>query len=109
MDELERIVAIIKPTEKCLDWLNSLPDTKPEDILSLEDIRADSTAILLPEFKRSAEAKEYIRNNYIKLFDHELETWETDKSLWPKTRSFETFLDWFDIEFHTMVYNAEQK
>jgi hypothetical protein len=33
----------------------------------------------------------------------ELEGWYTDESAWPKDRSLATFLEWFDVEFSTMV------
>ena len=31
--------------------------------------------------------------------------WYTDESLWPKKRSLKMFREWFDIQYHSMVWD----
>ena len=43
--------------------------------------------------------------HYVDIFEHELGGWYTDPEMWPKDRSWKVFLDWFDYEIQTMVYD----
>ena len=36
----------------------------------------------------------------------ELDGWYADESLWPKKRDYRTFRAWFDVEWHSMVFDA---
>lgn len=103
MYEVDRIVAIIKPTEKVLGWLHQNIEETAE--LTLSDIRSDSTALLLPLFDEPDEAMEFIQESYLDIFENELASWEIVEESWPTVRSFETFLKWFDVEFHSVVYD----
>ncbi len=38
------------------------------------------------------------------MFERELFSWYVDESYWPEKRDYSTFLKWFEIEHHTMVY-----
>ena len=39
------------------------------------------------------------------MFDAELNDWYTDPALWPQSRDFEMFVAWFDVEFHSGVFD----
>jgi hypothetical protein len=39
---------MIKPKQPFVDWINS--QSSPEDMLSLEDVREDCKAVLLPQY-----------------------------------------------------------
>ncbi|MBI3362843.1 MAG: hypothetical protein HY023_17210 [Chloroflexi bacterium] len=103
---IDRAVAIIKPRQPYLDWANSLPDPTP---VTLEQLRRDSTAILIPESEYQTDAKAYIRKTYAPIFEMELDAWCRDESFWPATRNYETFTDWFDVEIYDMVIDASEK
>ncbi|MEK7396547.1 MAG: hypothetical protein AAB116_06385 [Candidatus Poribacteria bacterium] len=104
MNTINRLVAIIKPKQPLLDWLESLPDW--DDELTLDEIRADCTAILIPEYGSNEKALQYIEQKHEEIFEIELSNWHYDEDLWTKNRSLKIFREWFDIEIHSMVYDA---
>jgi len=50
----------------------------------------------------------YIRSIYGELFEMELCDWITDEERWPENRTFEMFLEWFETDLHSMVFDAEE-
>jgi hypothetical protein len=107
MQELERVAAILKPSEIMLDWINE-QQSDEGGMLLLEDIQIDCTVILLPTFEEEEEAEDYLNQIYEELFVNELTAWNEDESTWPQDRSIDTFLEWFDIEFHSIVYDCTE-
>ena len=105
MQELDCITALVKPTEICLEWINQLLSVDGNEPLSLEDITSDCTILLLPVFDNSQEMAEFIEDIYLDVFESELASWEEDERSWPKDLGFEQFLQWFKLEFHSMVYD----
>ena len=43
------------------------------------------------------------------VFDEELRSWYTDEDLWPAVRNAEIFLEWFEIEFHSAVFDLDEE
>jgi hypothetical protein len=100
MQFINRAVAIIKPKQPFLDWVNSTdPDTK----LTLEQVRSDPLCILIPDFDSPSEAKAFIKSNYAEIWEWQLYAYWTDGTTYPKHRPFEKFKDWFDVEFCSEV------
>lgn len=106
MQEIERVAAILKPSETMLEWINTQADEN--EVVTLEDIQTDCTVILLPTFEEEEDAEDYLNEIYDELFVNELSAWNEDESNWPQDRSLDTFLEWFDIEFHSVVYDCTQ-
>jgi len=104
MKTINRLVAIVKPKQPFLDCLESLPNWDME--LALAELRKDCTAILIPEFGSNEEALRYIERKYKAIFEIELNDWHTDDGVWPKNKSLQVFRQWFDIEIHSMIYDA---
>ena len=104
MHVIDRAVAIIKPGQPFLDWLNRLPN--PEPGLTLEELRRDSTAILIPESDDEGGAEAYIRKTHARIFEMELDSWYRDAELWPSKRGYSVFAEWFDVEIYEMVLDA---
>ena len=86
---LNRGVAIIKPRQPYLDWGRCLP-VPPVD-LTLDELRTDCTAILIPDFDDPAGAETFIAGIAVDLFELELDPWDRDPETWPHDRSYETF------------------
>jgi hypothetical protein len=106
MQELNRVAAILKPTENMLNWINE--NAESEEIYTLEDITIDCTVVLFPAFDHEEQAEHYLLEIYDELFTSELLSWNDNPTIWPTDRSIEMFLSWFDIEFHSMVYDAAE-
>ncbi len=104
MDVINRAVAVIKPRQPFLDWAKSIPG--PTDDVTLDELRTDCTAILIPDFDTPAESEAFIAGLAGDLFEMELESWDRDPTTWPEDRSYEAFREWFDIEIHSIVVDA---
>lgn len=73
MKTINRYVAIIKPKQLHVDWINQLPEI--EDKLTLEDLQSDCTAILIPEFDQPEDSKAFMNSMAESLFAEELAGW----------------------------------
>lgn len=101
LQPIERVAALLKPTQLMLDWINENSDE--EDAITLEEAHADATIILLPLFEDEEQTEEYLSDIYLDIFEGELESWDENEETWPKERSLDTFLEWFEIEIHSLV------
>ena len=101
MNIVNRGIAVIKPKEPFREWAMGVPD--PPESLNLEDLRHDCQAVLIPEFESDEAGRALIEQYSSVFFRLELESWTTDESQWPEDTSYEVFLEWFDVELHSVV------
>ncbi|GAB7126542.1 hypothetical protein JCM19000A_10490 [Silvimonas sp. JCM 19000] len=101
---VDRSAALIRPKQPFLDWLNALPGN--EVTLTLDDIRADCTVILVPEVSEPEDGISYIDDVADRLFEMELASWAEDESQWPTKRNLKLFWEWFDVEIHLGVMDS---
>ena len=66
-----------------------LPEKQIYLIEDISDMPFDEEAIVRPYFEM--------------VFEEELNGWRRLESAWPSPRTFDTFLDWFEVEIHSMV------
>jgi hypothetical protein len=100
---IDRGVAIIKPKQPFVDWVNrTVPLSEP---LTLAELTDDRTAILVPNLDSRETVMEYLEPLKPLLFEIELESWILDPSKWPEGRTGAMFDAWFDIEVHSMVWD----
>ena len=107
MYTINRGVAVIKPRQPYLDWIRNLPD--PDDEITLDALRDECTAILVPEDSNNLVVMEFINANHEWIFEVELESWWTDDADWPAKRDWETFCKWFDVEYHSVVIDPSDE
>ena len=103
MKDVNRGVLIIKPKQPFVDWANSLDDDEPRAVIG--NLRKDCTAYLIPDLMNEDEVLADLELNFELLFEHELEGWCIDQTTWPADRSFEMFQEWFDVEWHSVVFD----
>ena len=94
-------VAVIRHKQPFIDWVHSAPD-KPT-FITLESCNEDCNCFLLPEHETEEAFEDIIYGLYDDIFTIELHGYYTDESMWPEDRSYKTFLEWFDIEVHSML------
>jgi hypothetical protein len=105
MSEINRSLIIVRPKQPFLDWLSSLdPDNAN---LQPHDLNYDATAFLIPEFETDDAQREIIDWCAEYVFEHELWSWYTDQDLWPVGRNAEMFREWFEVEFHSLVFDLD--
>jgi hypothetical protein len=96
---INRIAVMLIPTEACLNWINSCDDDK----MTLDEIRQEPTAFLLPQGKGEPEAQ--VRRHYEAMFEEELNSWYSEPTMWPKDLSFKMFQKFFTIQVSSMVFD----
>ena len=103
---VNRAALVLEATQIYVDWANNCPGGGPKLVLS--EMRDDaSTVYLIPEMDFGPEA--WLRKHYLALFEQELHAWHTDKTDWPKDRSFEAFNKFFTVRFHSMVLDMGEE
>ena len=107
MFPINRSVAIIKPQQPFADWVNSVADAS-DDQYSIQDFSTDCSVILLPVVDSDEHADAFIKEMFQDLFELELSSWMTDDDTWPENITYKMFLEWFDVEFHSMVFDSIQ-
>ncbi|MDH3572923.1 MAG: hypothetical protein OES64_04170 [Desulfobacteraceae bacterium] len=104
MFQINRSVAIIKPKQPFVDWANSVVD---EDVqYSISDFSTDCSVILLPVVDSDEHAEAFIKDIFQDLFELELSSWIVVDEMWPENITYKMFLEWFDVEFHSMVFDS---
>ena len=101
---INRSVAIIKPKQPFVDWANSVVDE--DEQYSIPDISKDCSVILLPETDSDQHAEAVLKEIFQDVFELELLSWITDDDMWPENITYKMFLEWFDVEFHSMVFDS---
>ncbi len=105
MFAVERIVAVIKPTQNMLDFMQSLPNA--DEKRDLDQLRRDCTALLIPAFPGPKQAQRFIDRHYVGILNNEMESWDVPKQCWPQP-SLDLFHQLFDVEFHSLVYDIAE-
>ena len=107
MFQIDRSVAIIKPKQSFVDWVNSIPDAG-DDQYTVQDFSTDCSVILLPVVDSDEHAEAFIKNMFQDIFELELSSWMADDDTWPEKINYKMFLEWFDVEYHSMVFDSLQ-
>lgn len=95
---LNRAALIARPAQPFLDWAATLDDSG--FVPSAED---EQTVYLIPEVDDEDELKEVLELAWSQIFESELYGWHTVEADWPQNRTMEMFLEWFKIEFHSII------
>ena len=100
---INRHLIILMPRQPALDWIMRVDPNPPN--LSLDDLREDQNAFLIPETDDQEDAERWIQRRWSMLFEHFLAEWYTDEPCWPKKRTLKMFKEWFEIQYHSMVWD----
>jgi hypothetical protein len=103
MNDINRSMMVVRPKQPFLDWILSVDD-EPGN-LDLKYLRGECTAYLVPDYANDDEQPIIIEWCWDVVFEQELFSWFTDETLWPTDRTQVMFLEWFDIEFHSLVFD----
>lgn len=104
---LNRAALIVKPKQPYVDWVNSLDDQGPK--LNLGDQDEEHTIYLIEEVDSLSDKSAVLKPYFKAIFEDELMGWHRLERDWPSNRDLATFLDWFDVEVHSMVIDLGHK
>ena len=102
MSEINRGLLVVKPKQPLLDWVRSVD---PDGDFQLDEIRDDTSAYLIPEFECPDDEMKILAWCLDFVFEEELNAWCIDETTWPRQRDMDTFLEWFEVEFHSIVFD----
>lgn len=105
MEEFEGAVVIVKAKQPLIDWTNSV---NKEVTMTLADCRRESTVYVIPEYYSNEAGRRYIKLHYKEIFEEELNGYWEDEDAWPKNRTYKMFLEWFEVEFHSLVMDLRE-
>ena len=107
MSEINRSLIILRQKQPFLDWTRTLDDHGID--FTLEELSQDAIAYLVPEIWDDSEQEALLESYYDILFDEQLNGWCMDEADWPKERDLKMFLDWFEVEIHSLVIDLCDK
>jgi len=78
----------------------------------LADINEEGNVFLVPSYDSlldpveiHQDAVKWVEKRWRMFFEHMLNDWLTDESLWPKNRTLKMFREWFAVEYSPMVWD----
>ncbi len=102
MFQVDRVAAVVRPTEKMMNWLKKQSGYQENAAVSPQK---DCTVLLIPQFEGPGQATAYIKEMAQAIFEGELASWDINPDIWPKDRSYPAFTQWFSVEYHSLVYD----
>ncbi|MBF0619869.1 MAG: hypothetical protein HQL19_06840 [Candidatus Omnitrophica bacterium] len=103
MDNINRMAIMVFPKEPLVDWANNVD---PDNVTWADDLLGRGNVYLIPEFENFEEAEEYVQEIFEEIFENELSDWFEDEKVWPEPRTYELFLEWFDVMYDVMAFDT---
>ena len=102
MKLVNRGFLIIRPTQEFLSWANANGQGVE---LSMEDAPEPSIYLIEEDF---FDLEPIIERQFKTIFEQELDLVNENEETWPQYRTIELFLDWFEVEAGTTVFDCEK-
>ena len=101
MRRVKRTAVIVIPKQPYIDWANSLEEG---GVKLGEDFTPEHTIYLVEDITGYMIDKvEIIKPHFEFIFEEEQVSWHRRVSNWPPNRDLATFLEWFEVEIHSLV------
>jgi hypothetical protein len=102
---VNRGAVILKYKDPFLKWISEADPSEHKAEITAEDANQERTVYLISD-EDAENVDGWIRENYETLFEAELEGWYTDEALWPRKRNHKVFMEWFDVECHSVILDT---
>lgn len=104
---INRATIILKAQQPAVDWINSCEvdgKTKP---VTLAEVNEDGSVYLVSEDVDCIdEARAWAILNAETLIMEFCDGWWADEKVWPKDIGPELLIEWFDLEYHSMIIDT---
>ena len=99
-----RSAIVVKPKQPYADWAESVnqPGDPPAN---LDSLRREVTVHLVEEIGGPDHFLDVLQFEYEDMFREQLNGWSTEESEWPEIGDLQMFLDWFEVEWGSMVFD----
>lgn len=106
---LNRASVSLKPKRPLIDWLQKIDRSLGKEPMgALDPLDENGDIFLVPGedvIDSREDAVKWVEKEWSDFFEFELGKWIIDDQLWPKNRTLKLFREWFDIEYHSMVWD----
>lgn len=103
---INRGAVLLRYKKPMVEWVNAThPAGEDEEVLTAEELNSDRTLYLVDD-RDAEEIESWLGLNFAQLFETELEDWSEDEDQWPADRSFEVFLEHFEVECHGLIIDT---
>lgn len=92
-----RLLALLHPREPFTVWARQFREPG-EATEELEAASSRPFPFLVPLLDQDGEIWTWLEDNHLILFETALWSWSPERSRWPEDRSWDRFVEWFDIE-----------
>lgn len=87
-----------------LDWVYSVEPSQSQD-LRLQELSDDNDIFMIPNFDDLIDKEKWLEKRWHVFFGIMLFNCQADEAKWPKNRTYKMFRDWFEIKFHSLVWD----
>jgi len=109
-EQINRAVIILRYKQPYIDWVRTA-GLEPME-LTLEEANEETEVFLVSSYDSSVEpietaedAVKWAEKRWRMLFEHILEGWIVLESEWPQNRTLNMFREWFEVEYHSIVWD----
>jgi len=103
VDTLNRSAIVVKPKQRFLDWLHAADPTSHG--ITLSDVAEEPTIYLIPACDTNEDLVDVLRELCEDIFEEQLDGWYRVPSSWPQDRSYAVFCQWFEYQYHSMLFD----
>lgn len=100
---INRAALIVRPKQPYVDWADSMADGGPK--AALLQLREDPSIYLVEEIDSLEDLALLIDGHWEWIFHEQLTGWMRDPKSWPPELTRQMFLEWFDCELSTMIWD----
>ncbi len=100
---INRAALIVRPRQPYVDWANSVDDGGPRAIL--KQLRKEPSIYLVESIDSLEDFDLLVDDTWAWIFREQLNGWMQDEDSWPEGLSRELFLQWFDCEVSTVIWD----
>ena len=98
---VKRAAITVTPKQPYIDWANAIDE---DGVKIGEEFWPEKHIYLIEDISDTPFDREAIARSYFEtIFKEELNGWYRLESAWPSPRTFGVFLEWFEVEIHSMV------
>ena len=99
MEHLDWMVLVVSQKQLYIDWANSFDDGGPD----YDPSARSASVFLIHEILEVGNIGRVVRTYWREIFEERLNAWMRDPGVWPRRRSRDMFLEWFDVQVCGMV------
>lgn len=105
---VNRAAILLRYKAPFIRWVNDADPVESDPGITEMELHSERTIYLISDEDADNDraVQAWLKRNYKKLFESELEGWYTDPELWPNPRSLNLFHEWFSVECHTVIIDT---